>query len=175
MHDGIVQIVKVAEVMGQKADCSISQLESEGKEVTELDSILSGYNTKIEESKAIFKEARELLVSGTEDSAKAAHGKIVEGKNILQESHKIMVSLRDKIKEAGGKPCEKQEFAVEEEKTATEEISENFAEATETQEVSQEAPEAAETEDNAPSEPANTASDENEGTPSADTTADAAQ
>jgi len=121
LHDGVLRLIKLAELSGEKADCSIAQLEEDGVDVTELDTLLDDYTAKIEAAKEDFKEAKELLLLGTETAVNDAKEKIKDARTKVEEALKIMIELRQKIREMGGEVCQKAEITtVEEEEEETE-------------------------------------------------------
>ena len=138
LHDGVARLIKLAELSGEKADCSIAQLEEEGVDVTELDALLDEHTAKIEAAKEDFKEARELLLTGTETKAKDAQVKIKDARVNVKESLKLMLELRQQIRENDGKVCQKEEITTveeEEEKSMTELITEEVPLETEAEET----------------------------------------
>ena len=137
MHDGVGRLIKLAEITGKKAECSISQLQEEGRNTTALDSSLDSYYDKISSAKESFEQARSLILSGTDNAVRDAKSKINDARARLKEAQDIMKSLRDAIKDNGGKQCRKEEVTVAEEaeeKPVTEEITdENTTETENTQ------------------------------------------
>jgi len=128
LHDGVVRLIRLAELAGEKADCSIAQLEEKGVDVAELDSKLDEYNAKIEGAKEDFKKAKELLLSGTETAANDAHAKIKEAREKVKEANKFMRELRKDIKDNGGKVCQKVQITVAEEAEVEESVTELITE-----------------------------------------------
>ncbi|MFH1641612.1 MAG: hypothetical protein ABIC04_01800 [Nanoarchaeota archaeon] len=112
-YDSTRRLVKLGDLISEKSDCEIRQLEETEMDVTDLDQLLDTFNGHIESAKESFLEGKELLLTGTEDAANEAHQKIKEGRESLKSA--IQIKLKQTIRDAGGGACEDEEIIIVEE------------------------------------------------------------
>ena len=128
------EIIKRSESLARKLDRVLEKLESEGINVSSLDTMIDEFSLKIENSKTLFTDAKDLFkkakdlmrddTSNKDDRAMIkeltdkGHAKLKEAHNELKEAHKLIVKIAKEARALGGNfedDSHENEYEVEEE------------------------------------------------------------